>query len=381
MSTKSHPSGLLLVLPLLLLLSAGLSLWSDFAPPPADSWLCRSGFCRDDQIARSLPPDSVPLAEALLHVDPANPYRWCDYAAALAATNRLAEARKAFSRAVDLGPDLAPVLMRAANFHFGQGDTAAGGRVASRILTLTPTFDGILFSYFTAFKTTAVPAEPRAARAWLAWQMPRASEADLLATWRWMMNTRLADEATAGALAWAFWNRHAWSTAAEVWSSWLAHPPPLLSNPRFETEPRPTPFDWTLVAHPAVALTRDHGLIIQFSGTENVSFSHVRQMAALPPGQYTLIADLSADDITTNEGPYIHVFDVEVPSHLDLATDKFRGTLPRQAVELHFAVTGQTRGVAVQVERRPSEKFDNKIAGSLHLYAVSLQLASQREAR
>ena len=53
--------------------------------------------------------------------DPADAYRWCEAGQALLRANDPRAARLAFERAVDLAPDIPPVLWQAAAFHLGTG--------------------------------------------------------------------------------------------------------------------------------------------------------------------------------------------------------------------------------------------------------------------
>ena len=59
------------------------------------------------------------------------------------------QAASAFEQAIALGPGIAPVLMRAANFDFAQGRMDHGSAMANRILRQTDAFDQVLFSYLT----------------------------------------------------------------------------------------------------------------------------------------------------------------------------------------------------------------------------------------
>ena len=128
-----------------------------------------------------------------------------------------------------------------------------------------------------------------------------------------------------------------------------------------------------------MSVVRQDGLELTFPGTENLSFSHVRQFATIAAGAYALKADIESNGITTREGPLLHVFDVESPSRLDVATDRLVGSRPRHQVTLPFTVSPATRAIVVQVERRPCEKFDNKIAGTLHIYSIRLERANRPE--
>jgi hypothetical protein len=75
-------------------------------------------------------------------------------------------------------------------------------------------------------------------------------------------------------------------------------------------------------------LLRKDGLEVRFSGKENVTSLGVRQLTTAEPGRYRFSAEVKADELTTDEGPFFL--------------------------------------------RRASLRFDNAIAGTLHIYQVSL---------
>ena len=373
----------------LLLAGCGLSLVSDYARPAADGMRCRWGLCRADQLIEGLPEDTSRTPEVLkrlLDMDAANPYRWADFAEYLSSRGENQQAAEHFDRAVTLAPNGAAILMRAANFHFGHNQSKQGAELASRVLRLTPTFNEIIYTYYAGLGQalprllgTAVPAEKEPAQAWFHWLFPRASEADLLATWSWMEKQRSADDASAGDFAWALWNRKLFQTGAEMWAAWLGNQrgdylrPELLSNRRFAEEPQRSPYDWTITPNSAVDVRRENGLVVKFTGTANVAYSNVRQMAAIGPGCYEFSAVVAAQGLDTNEGPFFHIYDAENPSRLDVTTKMLLGTLPQQKVETTFRVGTGAHAVVVQLERRPSKRFDNKIAGSLEISEVSLR--------
>ena len=93
------------------------------------------------------------------------------------------------------------------------------------------------------------------------------------------------------------------------------------------------------------------------------------------------MVDVAHEGLTTDQGPMVRLYDVEEPKRLAVQTEMFRGSAGRRTITLDFVVPPGSRLVAFQLERRPSEKFDNKIAGTLHLYRVSLtELNAQHQA-
>lgn len=367
---------------------AALSIVLDFRHVTPDSWYCRSGFCRFDQIFAAPSHDSNLRTDlrALLNEDPSNPLVWCTYAELLSARGQIAEATADFEHAVSLGPAMPPVLIRAADFDFSNHREDHGLQMANRILRQTDAFDQILFSDFvhsgsgtSTLLRTAVPATARAARSWLGFLRAQGgSDEDLLQTWSWMRQNGLADQKSAVDLTWTLWQRKSFRTAQKLWADWLGpvrdgylHPQ-RLANTRFQNEPNGSPFDWTLAAVSSAEISRNNGLNVRFSGNENVNFTQVHQFATVNPGRYRLSAEISAEGITTDEGPYFHAFDPANPSRFSGQTEQVKGSVSKSGLTVDFRIPPGTEALQVQLERRPSQRFDNEIAGTLHVYQVSL---------
>ena len=386
----AEASAVKLCLSIILMISAGLSLALDFAAPSSDWVCCRFGFCRTDQLhaASSYKPEQ-PAPSALrlaLRLDPANPYRWAEYGIALDERGDYLGAQPFFSRATELGSNTPPVLMVAANHYLLANQPGRALALGRRVLSLTADFDDLLFATYSQlgrppqdFLGTAIPAARRPAAAWLRWLIPRAPEPDLLATWHWLRERGFADDAVTASLAQELCRRCACRHGVQLWAEWLGPQrgdylrPELLFNRRFNALPRPSPFDWTIEPAPSVEISRQDGLQLTFDGTENLSYRGPRQMAALAPGLYRFSAVVESKALTTNRGLGFHIYDSMVPSRLNAATQIVSGTTPRHTVEVVFKVTAPDCGVIVQLERHPSEKFDNKIAGSFTIHEVSLR--------
>src|SRR5207245_10945692 len=87
------------------------------------------------------PAAALRLFEVALAGDPASPYRWCDLGDALVVTGDLDRARFSFARALELGPNLPPVLLRVANFDLGVEERQKALASAARILRVTSECD------------------------------------------------------------------------------------------------------------------------------------------------------------------------------------------------------------------------------------------------
>lgn len=377
-----------LIIPVVSLLITALSILLGFTRPSATSQVCLYGLCRFDQVFFSIDStgaNAVNLA-ALVEEDPSNPLVWCTYAEFLAFNGDVEQASAGFERATSLGPNIFPVLMRSANFDFTHDHVDLGLRLAGRILREETSFDQILFSYlqrsgrpFPELLGTAIPATPRAARGWLAWLcLNNGTDSDLGATWAWMSRNRLADQGVAVSLVGVLWQRKSFPFAQQVWAGWIADHDPgylhpqRLSNRRFQDQPTGSLLDWTLEAPSSTEVSRGDGLDVRFTGTENVDFSQIYQFATAPPGRYRFSAEVSADHLTTDQGPFFHILDAEDPRRLSAETSAILGSLDRSWVATDVEVSTRTRALQVRLERHRSLRFDNKIKGTLHVYQVSL---------
>jgi len=359
----------------------------DRSRPSAESRVCREGLCRYDQIFSAIDDRGPDLGNvsALLNEDASSPLVWCAYAELLSADRQKPLAVSAFEHAVTLGPQMSPVLMRVANFDFSEGRTDHALAMTNRILRQTDAFDQELFSYLSRsgipvskLAGVAVPPTLRAATSWFSWLRTRGSDANLSELWSWMQQNQLLDQKTATDFAWTFWQRKEFATAQHSWAEWvnpLSHgnlPPSRLANQRFREPPNGSPFDWTFIAAAGVDISRDDGLVIHFSGTDNIAFANVLQYTTVSGGRYRFSAEISGDGLTTDQGPFFHIFDPIHPAILNLEGSPFKGTISRSWIGLDIPASADTRPLVIQIERRPSQKFNNKINGTLHVYQVSL---------
>lgn len=376
-----------ILFPIAGLLIAVVSIVLDYRGVDPNAWYCRYGLCRFDQVfaAKSHSGDLLADVATLLKQDPANPTVWCSYAELLSSHGQVEKATAAFDHAVSLGPGMSPVLIRAAVFDFSHGREDHGLDMVNRILRGTNAYDEKIFAYLVQsgigtydLLGTAVPPVARPARAWLNYLRSKGSDHDLLQTWLWMGQNGLTDEKSAVELSWTLWERKSFQSAQEVWSDWLGPAkdgrlhPQRLANAGFQNEPNQSPFDWTLDNVAGAEISRHAGLDVHFTGEENVNFAHVRQFATVSPGRYRFSAEISADGITTDEGPLFHVFDPADPKRVSVETPQARGKISKSWTSVDFQVPSGTQALEIQLERHPTLRFDNRIAGTLHVYQVSL---------
>ena len=364
------------------------SITLDRLHPGADSWFCREGFCGAEQIAEPAVPAAVPANFAsVINEDASDPYVWAAYADSLETSGEVAKAGGAMDQSVTLGPNLPAVLIRAAYFDFTHGQFDRGAALSSKILGETSAFDPLIFSYLQYYRKgsgtilgAGIPAAKRPAGAWAAWIGKNGSEDDARKTWGWMMQNHLMDRPSALDLTWELWQRQFFRSAHELWSDWLGPSRrddsvgQLVVNSRFQDAADGSPFDWSIPRQAGVDVSRDHdhGLEIHFDGAENVKLHGVRQSIIVSPGKYRFAAVIQSDDLTTDQGPFFHIFDPQDLGRVDVRMPPIKGTTARSTIQRDLAVPGGTEALTIQIERIASGRFDNKITGTLHVYEVSL---------
>lgn len=387
-------------------LLTGYGLMETFAPggPSSQRLLCRLWGCWNEAVVEDAYRDflggsanstefSADLIQALAH-DPASSYRWCDVGESLLAAGDQDKSAYCMRRAIALGPTSAPVLLRAANFYFQIGHDSEALELLSRVLTLTPEYDPIVFSDFARFGggigqvlQFGLPCDVRAAQAFFRHLIGNRPDAgDTRKTWEWMTARSLTDyRLTVEYVNYLAGSRRI-DEGVEVWVSALGRNsgdymrPNRVFNGDFETAPSGAAFDWTLSAAAGVAYSWDtneryagqQSLRLDFAAQDNLSFNHVYQDVAVKPGVYRFEAQVKAAGITTDQGVDFHIVDCDSPARLDIATEPITGTTGWRAEAKLFRVAPETRLIRIELRRSPSRKFDNKIAGTLWIDSVKL---------
>lgn len=315
----------------------------------------------------------APAPDALqaVRLDTANPYRWAEYAENIDRAGRSDDARRAYQRAVVLAPSVPQIWLRYTNFLLLHDQPEEALNTAARVLRSVPDYDTVLFGYFDELLPperllAAIGDQPRALRSWLqysidnnhpeaaklAWTRLSADADDKLAAT--YVNYLVRVQPAAAPLVWA---RHLGGRARDF---------PvrnLLYNGDFAQVFTPCLLDWHVTPSEEVETSRNR---IRFTGKTNVAYDHLYQQVVLPrAGPYRLIARAKSLNLTTNEG-----IRVAIPE-LNLASTALSGTSEWTDLIIDFSVPGP-RAVRVAVVRRPSAKFDNKIAGQVEFASFRL---------
>lgn len=330
--------------------------------------------------------------------DPASAYRWCDLGEALLESGQLQQARQCFLRALDLGPNSPPILLRVSSFYFRAGENDKVLHNMCRILAITPDWDEVIFSYYARMEVameeileSGIPQQRRPIQSHLRYLLRFGTLPAVRTAWNWAVSHSLTDDLLAGEYVEFLLNNRQYQMAAEAWfhqvgdrDSGYPHTNRLF-NGGFEFEPTGASFDWRTSPIDGVEVRRDralsHGgswsLQIRFDGTRNLAYSHVRQRAFVRPGRYRLEAYVRTAGISTDQGIGFRMIDRDSPARLDLRTATLVGTSDWTRLESVFQVNQPTGLVEVQVVRQPSAKFNNRIAGRVWIDDVKL-LAVER---
>jgi hypothetical protein len=342
---------------------------------PAD----RRGLDAADDLRRRATPEALKQATVLyreaLSRDPENPYRWCDLGMALLDCRQIPEARRCYERAALLGPNNIQTLLRVAKFYDEVNEPREFFRYGSRILEKNPEAAKDVFPLYSRFDfretlTCGLPQNRVVAESYLRYVMGNNETAKAEQCWSWLAARQLADDGLAGEYL-SFLMRS--SEPAKARETWVAYTGDdgLVYNPGFESEPKPSPFDWNISKLDCAEVSRDaavrHGgkwsLRIEFDGRENVSYRHVAQFIFLDPGKYVLRGFLRTEGITTDKGIGIRT--------ASAATRQLTGTNDWTEVEQAFDLTQPTVD-RVEIFRLPSERFANKLAGTAWIDDVSI---------
>lgn len=110
-----------------------------------------------------------------------------------------------------------------------------------------------------------------------------------------------------------------------------------------------------------------------FDGTQNLAYQDLFQYVLVSPAtRYRFQGFLRSDQISTESGMRFEILDPKDQQHLDALTPNETGTLPWTLEQLEFTTGPQTHLIVIRLARRPSERLDNKIRGTVWIDDVNL---------
>ncbi len=327
--------------------------------------------------------------------DPASAYAWADLGEAEKNTRDISAAHYCFNRALALGPANPAILFRTANFDFQSGDETGTLKNLSAILK-NPDLISYYESAFLTYSRMGLPIEQvleqgippnsAAAAAFLRFWVNSSKLPEAKAVWKWLLKHAPPDDQLAGEYISFLIRTKSEREAADTWKELTVRDMPgyresnFVYNGGFEQAPKLSPLDWTLNSVTDVLVSRvqsvahdgNWSLRLVFEGSENVEFHQAVQDVVLSRGHWQLKAYLKTEQITTDEGVALHLFDAEQPSRLDVHIDSLTGSNPWTHVVRDFQVGPDTKILRLELMRQASMKFDNKISGSAWLDSVEI---------
>ncbi len=285
--------------------------------------------------------------------DPLNPFHWAD-AAEAEADPQFAEER--FLEAARKGPNVPAILIRVANFYVARNEYNKALPYLMRIISLTQAYNGIIFNYYLRAGVplaALIPPDSKQSAAFLYHLMAR-RHPESAEVWKVLESKNQTDPTlTRDWINHQFELRH-YAEANTVWK-------------KFSPLEKPSLLDWRFTKHDHVEVT-ENPITLRFDGTANSDFRHITRNYVLTPGKYRLNVDWESARITTNEGPFVQVLGQAIPALL--------GTNARKTDHLDFVVPVGQPVVTVTIIRRPSQKFDNKIQGTLTIHKIEITPSS-----
>ena len=315
--------------------------------------------------------------------DPASAYRWCDLGEAMLEGGQPYQAKAAMNRAVELGPKTPPVLLRNFNLLVRLQETREALPLAARILALVPDYDDYLFGSFTRWKMPVadvlelgLPRDRRAVHAYARFLASSQDAERLDPLWRWLCSVFPPDRKLVYRYLQFLIDKRRFDDAKQTTISHLGRRQEDLSgsnliyNSDFELDLEGNPLDWQIreVNGAQVRFVRGgensgRVLRIEFEGTENVNFAHVSQTMIVEPGQYEFSAHVKTENLTTDQGVSFRFTDVDDSKRLDAGTPQATGSSGWHVLQHSLTMPAASRLVQIQLVRKPTIKFDNKISG------------------
>ncbi len=365
------------------------------------AWLCPEEFWANrtfvllQQSASGESASVLPEMRRALLEDPASAYAWANLAEAERDAQQFALAKYCFERAILAGPGNPAILFRAANFAFLLGDRAAVLRYLWALLK-NPDFTGYYEAAFLTYSRLGepidellekgIPAVATAAEPFLEFWMNDNQLPQAAATWQWMVKHALATDASCGSYVSFLLRNQKIDEAAEEWRRAYARKAPnyqlvnWIFNGGFEMEPTPGPFDWHIETTPEVEATRveeashdgQWSVRLAFKSKSEADYHGVYQEAAIKPGQWSLRGFLKLDNIASERGIAIRVYDPQQPGRLDVSTEPQSGTHEWSQAERVFEVGPLTKLVRVEIVRSKSSAVGGKVFGRAWVDSLDL---------
>jgi tetratricopeptide (TPR) repeat protein len=135
------------------------------------------------------------------------------------------KARYCFQQAEKLAPNVPPIRMRAAFFHFQMEETEAAIQCSARVLKTAPDYDQAIFNYDDRLAPSVEAVLPhlgddrRAGKAYLRHLLGAEATGRAATAWEWLREQRFADDRLAAEYVDLLLKQRMTEDAVEVWAS------------------------------------------------------------------------------------------------------------------------------------------------------------------
>ena len=324
---------------------------------------------------------------AALRRDPASPFRWCDLGAALAERGDIEKARLCFARAIELGPTVPAISIRAANFFMQTGHTGEAMRLMAGVLGRTAEYDSVIFGYYRRLGLTTrdvlrdgIPNNRRAVQAYFLSGLLTSDGQQLRNVWNWAASRGFADDGLAKAYL-DYLIRTAPEDAIAFWTGYLGPRSEgygqsnFVFNAGFEADLSGALLDWKLGPPAQAQAVRDRTIVHSGSWSMRIEFHQpgtaISQLVVLGPGTYSLEAWIRTAETSSGTTATLRIRDLQDIGRLNVTTSLAAAPPSWALVTTTFVVESPARPFEITVEA-PQPADSSELPGTIWLDDVKL---------
>ena len=370
---------------------------SQVEPGNAERWYQLGRFRQLDFDHTDLPL-ALSYYRRAVQLNPHSPYYKLDLASTLEMSGQTAEADKYFRAAQDDYPISPEVSWKYGNFLLRQQRLPEAYAEIHRAVLVDPKLTSVAVSRawhsnpdVHVLLDQILPDTPVADWGAISFLSDAQEPAAGLAVWNHLIAKKPAMD---WKLAFAFIDmlitQERYDDAGSVWrqatslngsSSPMRDPGSLIYDGGFEKDLSGGGFGWQELDVPGADLDFDadvkhsgeRSARIVFDGTQNLTYGSLFQQVLVSPGtHYRFQGYLRTDQISTDSGVRFEIYDPKDVKNLDIFTTNEIGTLPWTLEEAEFTPGPQTHVIRVRVFRAPSQRFNNKISGTVWVDDVGI---------
>jgi len=354
-------------------------------------------------------PDRIVQAyEAATRLSPQNAQYWADLGSAYDWSGRRDEALAAFHRAQQLFPNSPEINWRVANFLIRTGKTTEGLECLRKVLWGESIPRRDVFALATRathdnneILDRVVPGRRAVLTDYLNFQIAKGDLSAAEQVWQRLLALNIPFAIQEAFPYLDALIQHRKLAEVEQTRSLLAsrfpsetHSVPrdrsLVTNGSFEYDILNGAFDWRVAPVQGAHVSLDsenrfdgsRSLRIDFDGTENPYYCHVFQYVLVQPEtHYRFSGYMRVEGITTDSGPLFEIYDAYDMQGFLVSTQALVGTSEWSLRQVDFITKPNTRLLVVRVGRRPSQKLENQIAGTVWVDKVMLETENGQKPR